>query len=487
MRRLMAPSIIGLVVLSGGCDWFHSHPSLLDQPPERISVTGSLEARLQCPHDWPVQMPFFDPEQRSNIIVELPLNGPGTRADIVEFHDCQQFHDDSMTSYDSLFAIFAVARLTRLDSLLLAGQGGLGLLASDPDFLNGAEWLPVAEIVAWNAYRTLGIGLGLNCLYVTVAPASSPSRWQAMMFHFGWTAPECSSAVTDAVVRAGRLPTVDPLPPGSTGQFRGTPLTVSESANARLSRQDYPAVARWEWNGRQYYIGFGCPGSWCEVGNSVASAQTHASKMLDAGNVGDLTYSGRLRVLEAKGWYDEQILSERDPGTGLLIPSSVLGTLIPVPELETLNSVSDFRNWTQVAWVSLEDLSGGTRPNTYREKSNLHITGRGAPLDGLNKIYLCAGIGCLCPADAHHCEEGAELVAPQPCLKEHGQPSDGGPWWARIVNPEGRSTIRCVVRYAMPNIPIPGTVRWRWLANDEEEWIRCPEGCCEVLGGEEGG
>jgi hypothetical protein len=246
-------------------------------------------------------------------------------------------------------------------------------------------------------------------------------------------------------------------------------------------------VARWEWDGGQYYIGFGCPGSWCEVRNSVTSARTHASKMLDEGNVGDLAVSGRLRVLEAKGWYDEQILSERDPGTGLLIPSSVLGTLIPVPELETLDSESDFRNWTQVAWVSLEDLSNGTRTNSYRLKSNLHVTGRGAPLDRLNKIYLCAGISCLCPVGALNCEPGAGLVPTQPCLKENGDASDGGPWWAQIVNPEGRSTIRCVVRYAMPNIPIPGTVRWRWLASDEEEWIRCPEGCCEVLGGEEGG
>jgi hypothetical protein len=35
-------------------------------------------------------------------------------------------------------------------------------------------------------------------------------------------------------------------------------------------------------------------------------------------------------------------------------------------------------------------------------------------------------------------------------------------------------------RHPHPGFPIPGTLRWRWLADDETIWVRCDDGCCQV-------
>jgi hypothetical protein len=82
----------------------------------------------------------------------------------------------------------------------------------------------------------------------------------------------------------------------------------------------------------------------------------------------------------------------------------------------------------------------------------------------LNSVALCNGseTSCGIPAGVAPCGDGL--------------------WWARIANPFMPDPLyRCVTRYPV-NMSIPGMVRWRWLASDEGEWMRCPQGCCELTG-----
>ena len=65
--------------------------------------------------------------------------------------------------------------------------------------------------------------------------------------------------------------------------------------------------------------------------------------------------------------------------------------------------------------------------------------------------------------------------------------STGVTWYAKLVaandSAQANPKYLCVTwRGAKPNAPhIPGSVRWRWSITDEGEWVRCTQGCCEVL------
>jgi hypothetical protein len=70
-----------------------------------------------------------------------------------------------------------------------------------------------------------------------------------------------------------------------------------------------------------------------------------------------------------------------------------------------------------------------------------------------------------------------------------GYAVDEDEWWVRITGLDAAGApvakYKCATRYlftgeTMPS-HVPGTVRWRWLANDEGGWMRCGHGCCEVM------
>jgi hypothetical protein len=403
-------------------------------------------ARRECPHDWPDTLVFADPEREgATIRVPAPLNGPGPIKNVPEFHDCQRFITPQM-QYDSMFAIFAVERLSHLDSLVAVYEG-----ASEAEGLSSGSALPAAEIVAWNQYPSLGIGSGFNCLYLWPAPEGNVVGWRARMVSFGPNEQDCRQPVEHA-------------------RLAGHDLDVTVHADARLPDPvHYPSVARWEWDAttRRQYIGIRCGPAWCEVGNGVASAPTYASTVPGSGSLPQ----DRFRVLQVKGWYDQQVLAVDAGSGGMATPSTYVGTIIPHPGLERMTE-ADFADWNTVAWVAIE----GSGPNPYETKFNLHATVAGASFDELNRIDLCTGETCACPPGASGCVE-----VPTACTKHDGSPSDGV-WKAMITNPVNqRSVVRCVARYAMdPTLNIPGTVRWRWLADDEGQWMRCPLGCCEL-------
>jgi hypothetical protein len=162
------------------------------------------------------------------------------------------------------------------------------------------------------------------------------------------------------------------------------------------------------------------------------------------------------RVLESRGWYDQQLLAEPDGAGGLKV-GSVLATLIPTPRLEQLNKDSDFDDWTVVAFAYFPEESA-----TYKAKFNFDR--------GLNRIFLRRG--------------PAVVALPKGVLPVRICESDNStdPWWAKIESAGGDVKFYCANRWKHSggDEALPGTVRWRWLDDDEKTWIRCPTGCCPI-------
>src|SRR5690606_11226794 len=224
-----------------------------------------------------------------------------------------------------------------------------------------------------------------------------------------------------------------------------------------LAGENLPPVARCDWdpNGLHNYIGIKCGAHWCEVGNRNESRRHRADTMpppRPIPNKPTPSDEKRARVVEIKGWYDEQRLAVPNQAGGLVV-RSLEGTLIPHAALHDLTATSDFTGWTPVATATLNAASAD-----YKHKLNLDA--------GVNFIEFCAGPMSECIPRG---------TTPSVCTS----PSDGD-WWARIISASGDTTYNCVVRRQHPGAAPPATARWRWLEDDETMWIRCPGGCCTL-------
>jgi hypothetical protein len=398
--------------------------------------------RRECPKEWTWDTLDVDRNRIGPIGPEL--SGPGPIQNVPEFHDCQRFLVmDSVTKelhYDSLFAIFATSRPGRLDTLALldtlSGDSLRDTLVSLSG-LKGDEALPSAEIWAdGNDYDTLGIGAGFNCLYLY----RQGGRWAAKMVKFHDTEQDCSRPADTTM--SG--PDVKPLDVSETGHGLGT----------------VPKVARWDWDDerQEHLIGIYCGEAWCEVARpGIQGPPSYWDR------IGKPSLSpGRTRVFGIKGWYDEQYLATLPAAGTRARPTVLVGTIIPDPSLGEISDPAVFDStWVPAAQVALR-VQGNT-PNPYRDKLNLSRT-LPTPNARLNLIDLCHGKTCEGLPSANQC-------------------SAYNDWWARITRADdGNQMYRCVERCDMQslNIPIPGTARWRWLANDEKSWMRCAQGCCEM-------
>ena len=269
------------------------------------------------------------------------------------------------------------------------------------------------------AYEPLALQRGINCLYLV----SNGGVWTALMTHV-----TRESACADPIGTTQTLPLQVTVMPG-------------EPADS------VPPVARWDWDaiaGKQY-IGIRCGTRWCEVHENGQMA-LNSSRLIGGSPRGNV-----------KGWYDEQFLALSPGGGKPLVPGSALGTIIPVEHLAAFVEDSFKVTWQRVATVMLSEDSP-----KYKEKFNF------LPVPTLNEVFLCKGTtdDCRIPA--------TDLPADTKCAKD---PADL--WWAKIVS--GQTTkYRCVIRRTHPGVFIPGVVRWRWQNDDDDMWIRCPAGCCEV-------
>lgn len=339
---------------------------------------------------------------------------------IPEFNDCQRFivrDRDGTLHYDSLYAIFAADTLMVLDSI-------------DP-----GTRIAVAEIYSEGRYDTLGIARNLNCLIIARDSSPAPGTWEARMI------PVTSGTQCDTL-------------PDNTG----TLLTVHRLLG-HFSSEDFPRVARWQWDSANMvqYIGVYCGRAWCAVTNPELTPVFPPA----TGN--------RTRAIP--GWHDDQLLAYHD-ANGYLRPSLIHGTIYPDPGLDARTSTAQFAGWTPAAQVTLEPLTG-VDPRAigqYKQTMNFDVTLPGQ----FNLMLLCYGDIRTTP---NPCP-----MSPADSLRLANTCGGSGLWWAMVVAAGGDRKPLCVMRRPNENVPfrIPGTARWRWVANDERTWKACVQGCCET-------
>ncbi len=210
---------------------------------------------------------------------------------------------------------------------------------------------------------------------------------------------------------------------------------------------DYPPVARWDWDPKnaQQYISIYCGNAWCEIGKPgfIQSSPLQPRTSDDTPR--------KRRVLAIKGWYDRQYLAQLD-ATGKLVPTEILATIVPDPEL---GQVSEMPDWVHAGDVWLESSSDADKValKEYEKKFAFKKTRPDKP----SKIFI---------RDPGKSEQDEQLW-------ESKLTADGG----SIFNDKRR---RVMYRKLKANYEVPGVVRWRWMTLDEGTWARCPYGCCEI-------
>ncbi len=430
-------------------------------PPGKVTPAYG---RPECPHHWdfnsvrvqvrpgsfmPIVTQTGDPHR---------LSGPGANTNVPEFHDCQRVVHGagSAARYGSLIAVFAWDRLqdtTPRDSVSLGGTP--------------IAW-PMVEVLAWDGgYPPLGIETGLNCLFVSL-DGPSPRAW---MKHFGQVEGDCHGARKAALLEA------DP-------SF--TPLTLSRDSlkGLKLQWNDVPPVARWDWDevSATQVIGFKCFLGWCEVGEAGHRVGTRPALALDPSVMTGVTLgtSEMRRRLRVKGWYDQQRLAPAHASWSAgapVRPLSAIGTLIPATDLQAM-SRDAFNAWQDVAYVLLSESA-----YDYLKKYNFQPMN---PDGRVSTIALCQDTwnGSAAMSGNPHCPG---IPAPwrisKTCKLEDTDPASATDplvyWWGRSTAPDGSVRYWCIVRrgHSGPD-DVPGTARWRWLADDETTWARCDRGCC---------
>jgi hypothetical protein len=409
--------------------------------------------RPECPHD------------RDTVWIA------GKYTNVPEFHDCQRLivNNGASLKYGSLAAVFLgqdvienrksvtfkIAPTLAVLPILVPGSGGPGNRTAVPMIAGevvvnttpgsttrdttSAVATPWVEVVSEDAYPTLGIGVGYNCLFVVEHKKGDGTvvKTDAKMVNAGAKEKPCTAAGIQSAT--------------------GTPLGLF--ANPTPAGAAIPAVTRWVWSPSDstQLIGIPCGANWCDVGphtgpNAVGSAFPQA----------------------VKGWYDEQFLADYTGGSAVV--STAMGTVFPEPGLDTRDSAYYSKKFVVVAHVAMTAA--------LAKYENRYAFGSGAangPLSSMATIALCYGDrdNCL-PATAP--PSVTCKIAPQTMPNLPADAAVLHPWWARVTSPDGsKVNYFCTGYRGLPkDFKMPGVVRWRWRAKDETVWVPCAQGCCEV-------
>ena len=400
----------------------------------------------ECPHSFDT---IRVSKSSANAKLELPeifTPGPGglsvSRAitNIPEFHDCQRIVLPN-NKFGPLMAVFAAADLrTRMIYEFRDTAGSRGVFAAAEVFNDSSDF----------SYEPLGIRPLFNCLYL----------WRV-----GGTMRAKMHPVGPNEIDCGKVVDPNTLP--------GTELAVNETLKDLYSSDDYPPVARWDWDARhkEQYIGLRCGRAWCEVGRKEPYVFYPSRAYI---NPPPAPLTGENRVRAIKGWYDEQFVAEQ---SGLNVkPGPVLGHFFPDPDLGTRTEADFHRRWVPVSYAA---FSGP--PGQYKKKFNFdQHTPPPFPLAKMNSLSLCFGTAAGCDVPVALLSESLLTSCGLAAL---AQSIFDERWWVRInrSGTTGPSEIyKCVTRREHAGFSIPATARWRWLAEDETEWQYCPSGCCEV-------
>lgn len=408
---------------------------------ELILVPGGTPVQAACYHDWTA---YLQNPADSGILSRKTdglLSGPGLTQNVPLFHDCQRLITSG--AYSALFAIFATTRVTQL-----------GALAS------GGVAIPSVEVVALGAYSQLGIAAGYNCVYMFKdAMGNRTARTANRLKNPG----DCSQDVSPGTLTGVNLTVVEIPPPQSTDSV--------------------PPVARWDSDpAGNYYIGVRCGQVWCEIrGTATGSSLAYFDRLTTTEK--SALSPGYRRNYSVKGWYDEQNLATVSATPGAAVPSGIIATAIPSPDINPATDRAFFTDtWRLVAHISLQVPGGSTAPNPYDGKLNLEHT---PSPDSPNQLLFCYSTtpeGCF-PTSA------VPYYPPPVCSNTYNAAVGTMPqgWWARIISSDSPTDVahKCVLYHPSPGglaSVTPVTARWHWLEQDDIIWEWCPAGCCEVWG-----
>ncbi|MFI5312115.1 MAG: hypothetical protein ACHQQ3_12825 [Gemmatimonadales bacterium] len=390
-------------------------------------------------------------------ITVIPVAGRAL-TNIPEVHDCQRLLDSSSDAFGTLAGIWASEILDHLVDSLNTLKAAL----------HRPMAISAAEIHSWDTtYVPLGIHTRFNCLYVYRDSGSGDksATWSAWMVPVNWRAGDC-------------LTNLDTVEAHSKGMALGmTPLRHV------LGGDDVAATARWDWSSRpaHQYIGIKCGTQWCEVYNGATYA---SSPRLAVGGVPSSLFPSipgllvdakkRQRVIEIKGWYDEERLAPNVGTTPMgTLATGIRAAVYPDPRLKdyTLGDFSD-HVWLPAAYVHMPPGMGSTADRAaYLSKYAFD--------GGWNTVWLC-------PLDVTRCLAALQrarlpTVTAPTCLGTVDPSMGETRWFAIVVPRSGRAKAFCVTRRTFPGgVGLLGTVRWRWRADDHSLWMSCSSGCCEL-------
>lgn len=418
--------VVAIVILGAGLWRLRQRPTPTPTP----TVT---EAAFGCP-EHEIQIRAYE----HYLVDTIPI-APTTGA-IPEYHDCQRFVVGK--EFGPLVAIWAAESVANYFPPLKPGLSDTVAyaVAEILDLGNG----PTGSSTVPENYPQLHIEKGFNCLYLWRSGA--PDRFEARMVF----QPERSDLNGCAGTR--------PL----DRQLTGMPAL---SVNATLfdPGDNLPPVARWDWDSVRnvQYISIWCGRAWCEVGPSdgftpsvAADADPAVNAALDAAyeSASDFADSpGRWKALKTvKGWYDQQRLEVWD-GPNHLVPSDIVGTIVPHPVLgaimkagPTAGRPSFEQHWMPAAYIHV--------PKAY----SLKTFQLGA---GVSRMYLCHGTSAQCSGAK---PDTTETV-----------------WFSKLVSPGLEPQYRTVKYDDHGGQTLPAAAaRWRWLETDGTTWLRCGGGCC---------
>jgi hypothetical protein len=205
---------------------------------------------------------------------------------------------------------------------------------------------------------------------------------------------------------------------------------------------NYPAGVRFvDTEGLLPRVGVPCVDHWCEMG-----------KAPDAYTPGD-SPSGSIAD-QVKGWHDEQKIAERPGGPGTAIKRGTRARVTPIPNL------------------------AGVQPDEYVTPGQGGIIGvklatvkmSGPPTGKYSSIWgIGNGLSSLWVRRVN--TTGGVQYQAQFTPGMSSTPNPTGQWF--VVQHSTHTEIQ----------PIPGVARWLWDANDEEIWLACEQGCCEITSG----
>ena len=387
-------------------------------------TVAALDRETDCPHTWFEE--DLDLKERVRRVT-------GGLEDVPELGDCQRFVTGTRSAprYDpGVFAIF-VSR--DLDTLSM-GTAAL-IYAKDGE------------------YDHLGIETGFNCLVMAEEPRTG---WTAAMIPVRDRPEDCSRAAPDQT---------------------NEKLRVIEDPNPAVVG-NVPAAARWAFNDAPWeagrnphqYIVIKCGATQCFVGTDALPKPPSL--------LGERQESREASVL---GLNDRQYLAERPlPGGSVRTPvqPALEGFLLPDADLATATH-SRFEE----TWVPVADVYLGARNPAYLAKAN--FDGPPGSLVKPTRVFTCIDKNSSsCPGMNKEwmnwaCQD-LDRRSGKKYRSMHLRFRRGGP--AMVTD----TLFRCVQYYRLSDellssgFQIPGSVRWRWLSEDETLWHRCADGCCKV-------